>query len=70
MVRLNARAEALHDLLEKMLDSDSSMKEMNLTAKLQVWKTPLYMDGWHCFWSKHRESCAQARAFFWQKGVA
>lgn len=37
MVRLNARAEALHDLLEKMLDSDSGMKDMNLTAKHQVW---------------------------------
>lgn len=37
MVRLSARAEALHDLLEKMLDSENSMKDMNLTAKQQVW---------------------------------
>jgi len=33
---MNARAGALHDLLEKMLDSDSNMKDMNLTAKQQV----------------------------------
>ena len=37
MMRLNARAEALHDLLEKLVDSDMHMRDMILTAKPQVW---------------------------------
>ena len=37
MVRLNARAEALHDLLEKLVDSDSNLRDMAITAKQQVW---------------------------------
>ncbi|DBB07272.1 TPA: hypothetical protein ACH3X1_011567, partial [Trebouxia sp. C0004] len=35
MVRLNARAEALHDLLEKLVDSHTHMRDMILTAKPQ-----------------------------------
>ena len=37
MVRLNARAEALHDLLEKLVDSDSNLRDMAITAKQKVW---------------------------------
>jgi len=37
MVRLNARAEALHDLLEKLVDTDTHMRDMIITAKPQVW---------------------------------
>lgn len=33
MVRLNTRVETIHELLEKLLDDDSDMKDINLTAK-------------------------------------
>lgn len=36
MVRLNTRVETIHELLEKLLDDDDDMKDINLTAKLQV----------------------------------
>ena len=36
MVRLNTRVETIHELLEKLLDDDDDMKDINLTAKQQV----------------------------------
>ena len=36
MVRLNTRVETIHELLEKLLDDDSDMKDINLTAKQLV----------------------------------
>ncbi|KAL3154512.1 hypothetical protein ABBQ32_013974 [Trebouxia sp. C0010 RCD-2024] len=33
MVRLNTRVETIHELLEKLLDDDDDMKDLNLTAK-------------------------------------
>ena len=36
MVRLNTRVETIHELLEKLLDDDNDMKDMNLSAKQQV----------------------------------
>ena len=36
MVRLNTRVETIHELLEKLLDDDSDMKDINLTAKQVV----------------------------------
>jgi len=35
MVRLNTRVETIHELLEKLLDDDDDMKDINLTAKQQ-----------------------------------
>ena len=36
MVRLNTRVETIHELLEKLLDDDDDMKDLNLTAKQLV----------------------------------
>ena len=36
MVRLNTRVETIHELLEKLLDDDNDMKDMNLSVKQQV----------------------------------
>lgn len=35
MVRLTTRVETLRELLEKFLDDDSDMHDMNLTARQQ-----------------------------------
>jgi magnesium transporter len=34
MVRLTTRVETLREVLEKFLDDDSDMKDLNLTAKV------------------------------------
>lgn len=41
MVRLNTRVETIHELLEKLLDDDDDMKDLNLTAKQLVGLTSL-----------------------------
>jgi len=33
MVRLNTRVETIRELLEKLLDDDDDMRDMNLSAK-------------------------------------
>ena len=35
MVRLTTRVETLREVLEKFLDDDSDMKDLNLTAKVR-----------------------------------
>lgn len=40
MVRLNTRVETIHELLEKLLDDDDDMKDLNLTAKQLVQPLP------------------------------
>ena len=44
MVRLNTRVETIHELLEKLLDDDSDMRDMNLTAKQQEVGVLLYFN--------------------------
>ncbi len=44
MVRLNTRVETIHELLEKLLDDDSDMKDINLTAKQLV--CSMTLPGW------------------------
>lgn len=44
MVRLNTRVETIHELLEKLLDDDSDMRDINLTAKQLV--SPMTLLSW------------------------
>ncbi len=43
-MRLKTRGETIREVLEKYLDDDDDMKDMNLTAK---WGTPPLGEGQH-----------------------
>ena len=49
MVRLNTRVETIHELLEKLLDDDDDMKDINLTAKQQASVCASHPSCWLCF---------------------
>ena len=48
MVRLNTRVETIHELLEKLLDDDDDMKDLNLTAKQLVQLSATHCLLLHC----------------------